>query len=165
MTSGKRSHRSQALVLGALLGSTALLAACSGSTSSNASPSMTAEATTAAPTTQAPTSSPGGPCNADVIAGALPNGARVVSFDCANVSGTEWAAVKVNPGPTVFFLQWNDGSWDVSTADEVCGTASAGLPEKLLAYCGSGQSSEGSYDSEGDDGMGGQTEDSSASPS
>lgn len=164
MNPGKRT---QIALLGVLLGTVGTLSACSGSTTSSASPSMT-EATTAAPTTAAPTSSPGGgPCNGEVIAAALPSGSKVLAFDCANVSGTEWAAVKVNPGPTVFFLQWNDGNWDVSTADEVCGTASAGLPAKLLDYCegsagdaGSPEASESMDSAEMSEGM-----DSSVSPS
>jgi hypothetical protein len=58
-------------------------------------------------------------------------------YDCATVGDTEWAAAEVDPGNTVFFLQWNGSSWDASTADSVCGTASAGLPSSLLSYCGS----------------------------
>ena len=61
----------------------------------------------------------------------------MVRFDCETVAGTQWAAAEVEPGPTVFFLQEQNGKWDVSTSDEICGTASAGLPPKLLAYCDS----------------------------
>ena len=45
------------------------------------------------------------------------------------------AAAEVSPGNTVFFLQWNGSSWNAEDSDSVCGTASAGLPETLLAYC------------------------------
>lgn len=56
-------------------------------------------------------------------------------FECATVGDEYWAAVKVNPGPTVFFLKWGGSSWTTMTSDEVCGTASAGLPQNLLAFC------------------------------
>ena len=46
-------------------------------------------------------------------------------------------AVRLTSRGPVFFLQEQNGTWDVSTSDEVCGTASAGLPPKLLAYCAS----------------------------
>jgi hypothetical protein len=65
----------------------------------------------------------------------------MVKYNCADVSGTQWAAVEVNPGPTVFFLQASGGAWDVSTSEEVCGTASAGLPPELLDYCNAADSS------------------------
>jgi hypothetical protein len=56
-------------------------------------------------------------------------------FECARVDGTEWAAARVNPGPTVFFLQWDGTKWNAQDSDSVCGTASAGLPQSLLSYC------------------------------
>ena len=56
-------------------------------------------------------------------------------FTCADVAGTPWAAARVEPGTTVFFLQWTGTSWNAEDSDSVCGTASAGLPPKLLAYC------------------------------
>lgn len=109
------------------------LGACSsGSSTGGAS---TPAATSAAPTTAAPTQAGG--CTAESILAVLPEGATIVRFDCESVSGTEWAAAEVEPGPTVFFLQQRSGTWDVSTSDEICGTASAGLPPKLLDYCSS----------------------------
>jgi co-chaperonin GroES (HSP10) len=74
-------------------------------------------------------------CSSDAILAALPGGATMRRFDCAKVGDTEWAAAQVNPGDTVFFLQWNGRAWDAEDSDSVCGTASAGLPAKLLAYC------------------------------
>jgi len=56
-------------------------------------------------------------------------------FTCAEAGSEYWAAAEVKPGPTVFFLKWSGSTWDVMTSDEVCGTASAGLPDKLLDYC------------------------------
>ena len=66
---------------------------------------------------------------------AIPNGAKIVSFNCGSTGGGEIAAVKFNPGPTVLFLETKNGKWAVINADRVCGTASAGLPPKVLAYC------------------------------
>ncbi len=51
-------------------------------------------------------------------------------FTCADVSGKLWAAARVNPGDTVFFLQWNGTKWNAEDSDSVCGTASAGLPSR-----------------------------------
>jgi len=59
----------------------------------------------------------------------------MVKYDCAEVGDELWAATEVKPGPTVFFLKANNDKWDVMTEDEVCGTASAGLPESILDYC------------------------------
>ena len=84
--------------------------------------------------TTSPTSS-GVSCTASSILGALPSGATMVRYHCANVAGTQWAAARVNPGPTTYFLKSSGSSWNVITKDQVCGTASSGLPESLLAYC------------------------------
>ena len=56
-------------------------------------------------------------------------------FECAIVSPSMWAAARVKPGPTVYFLQTTSGAWKVSKADEVCGKPSAGLPKEILAFC------------------------------
>jgi hypothetical protein len=74
-------------------------------------------------------------CSAATILAALPTGATMEQYDCARAGDTEWAAARVEPGNTVFFLQRKAGAWDAMTGDDVCGTASAGLPEDLLAYC------------------------------
>lgn len=104
------------------------VAGCSSSSDTTPTESPTATATTAPVTAE---------CTTDSILAALPDGSTMVKFDCADVGGTQWAAAKVDPGPTVFFLQEKNSTWDVSMSDEVCGTASAGLPEKLLKYCSS----------------------------
>ncbi len=145
---GRRT--TQAIVLLAGFSITAL-AGCSGSSSnSDATPTETAASPVSTPTVtptetaMSPTSSPtetDSLCSEQGILAVLPEGSEMVKYNCADVSGTQWAAVEVNPGPTVFFLQASGGSWDVSTSDEVCGTASAGLPPELLDYCNAAESS------------------------
>jgi hypothetical protein len=39
-----------------------------------------------------------------------------------------WAAARVKPGPTVYFLQSTSGAWKVSAADKVCGAPPRGPP-------------------------------------
>lgn len=74
-------------------------------------------------------------CTSTGILAALPGGAEMKRYDCAQVGDTEWAAARVDPGNTVFFLKSNGNAWQAMTADSVCGTASAGLPRSLLSYC------------------------------
>lgn len=112
------------------------------------SPSPSVDTPIASPTTS-PTSSATGSgttpnCSSEAIVSALPGGATIEKFDCATVDGTEWAAARVSPGPTVFFLQWDGTKWNAQDSDSVCGTASAGLPEVLLAYCEGASSSSAS---------------------
>ena len=64
-----------------------------------------------------------------------PAGATMQEFTCADVSGKLWAAARVSPGDTVFFLRWNGTKWNAEDSQSVCGTASAGLPQSLLSYC------------------------------
>ena len=142
-----RSTHAVALVAGL---SIAALAGCSSSSSTSEStptPTQTAASPVASPapteTETTPTASPttGDLCTEEAILAAIPEGSEMVKFNCADVSGTQWAAVEVQPGPTVFFLQASGDTWDVSTSDEVCGTASAGLPPELLDYCSAVESS------------------------
>ena len=137
-----RTQRSMPAVILIAGLSVAALAGCSDSSSSSeASPTQTTASPVTSPTptetTASPTTSPtsGSLCSEEAIMAAIPEGSEMVKYNCANVAGTEWAAVEVQPGPTVFFLQANGDTWDVSTSDEVCGTASAGLPPELLDYC------------------------------
>jgi hypothetical protein len=46
-----------------------------------------------------------------------------------------WAAARVNPGPTVFFLQTTSDAWKVSTAKQICVTPPVGLPKEIQAFC------------------------------
>jgi hypothetical protein len=80
-------------------------------------------------------------CSSHAILSALPGGATMQEFTCAKVGDTEWAAARVSPGNTVFFLQWNGSEWNAEDSDSVCGTASAGLPQSLLSYCEAAPSS------------------------
>jgi co-chaperonin GroES (HSP10) len=87
----------------------------------------------------APSSSPTRPvteaCTSEAILAALPAGATMEEFTCADVAGKLWAAARVSPGDTVFFLQWNGTKWNAQDSGSICGTASAGLPQSLLSYC------------------------------
>ena len=74
-------------------------------------------------------------CTSEAILAALPPGATMQEFTCADVSGKLWAAARVSPGDTVFFLQWNGTQWNAEDSQSICGTASAGLPQSLLSYC------------------------------
>ena len=74
-------------------------------------------------------------CTSEAILAALPAGATMQEFTCANVSGELWAAARVSPGDTVFFLRWNGTRWNAEDSQSICGTASAGLPQSLLSYC------------------------------
>ena len=80
----------------------------------------------------APSSSPTRPvteaCTSEAILAALPAGATMDEFTCADVGGKLWAAARVSPGDTVFFLQWNGTKWNAQDSQSICGTASAGLP-------------------------------------
>lgn len=97
----------------------------------------TATASPTATPTASPTST-GGACTAAALQASLPSGAKLQSFTCANVGGTRWAAGQYMTGPEVanFFAKSEGGSWTSVSADEICGTASAGLPQKILDYCG-----------------------------
>jgi hypothetical protein len=74
-------------------------------------------------------------CTSEAILAALPAGATTQEFTCADVGGKLWAAARVSPGDTVFFLQWNGTKWNAQDSQSICGTASAGLPRSLLSYC------------------------------
>jgi len=91
---------------------------------------------TATPT---PTQSPSGAsCTATALSTALKSGEKLLSFICTDVSGQRWAAGSQSAGPDVanFFAKANGSTWVLVPNDEVCGTASAGLPEDILKFCG-----------------------------
>lgn len=118
------------------MGATAMVAAlgaCSSNSnsSSSASPTPTETKTTSS---ASPTSS-GATCTSESIQGAIPSTAKIQSFHCGSTGGGEIAAVRYTPGPTVLFLETKNGKWAVINPDQVCGTASAGLPPAVLAYC------------------------------
>ena len=133
------SHRTRSrrvatgLVIVPVLGVALALTACGSPTSPGGTPD--------GPTTSSGGSGTKPDCSSDAILSALPGGATMQKFDCAKVGDTEWAAALTNPGNTVFFLRWNGNTWEPDDSDSVCGTASAGLPDKLLTYCEAGPSS------------------------
>ena len=119
------------LVLGLVLA----FSAC-GSSSSNSS-----DTPSSSPTTSSTGSNTKAECSSQAILSALPGGATMQEFTCAKVGDTEWAAARVSPGDTVFFLQWNGTEWNAEDSQSICGTASAGLPQSLLSYCKAAPSS------------------------
>ena len=118
-----------------VLGLVLAFSAC-GSSSSNSN-----DTPSSIPTTSSTGSKTKAECSSQAILSALPGGATMQEFTCAKVGDTEWAAARVSPGDTVFFLQWNGTEWNAEDSESVCGTASAGLPQSLLSYCKAGPSS------------------------
>jgi hypothetical protein len=118
-----------------ILGLVLAFSAC-GSSSSNSSDTPISN-----PTTSSTGSKTKSDCSSQAILSALPGGATMQEFTCAKVGDTEWAAARVSPGDTVFFLQWNGTVWNAEDSQSICGTASAGLPQSLLSYCKAGPSS------------------------
>jgi co-chaperonin GroES (HSP10) len=123
------------LTVVSVLGLVLAFSACGSSLSnSNDTPSSS-------PTTSSKVSNFKADCSSHAILSALPGGATMQEFTCAKVGDTEWAAARVNPGDTVFFLQWDGTRWKAEDSQSICGTASAGLPQSLLSYCKAGPSS------------------------
>jgi co-chaperonin GroES (HSP10) len=118
-----------------VLGLVLAFSAC-GSPSSSSS-----DTPSSSPTTSSTGSKTKADCSSQAILSALPGGATMQEFTCAKVGDTEWAAARVSPGDTVFFLQWNGTKWNAEDSQSICGTASAGLPQSLLSYCKAGPSS------------------------
>ncbi len=118
-----------------VLGLVLAFSAC-GSSSSNSSDTPRSSHTTSSKDSKTKAD-----CSSHAILSALPGGATMQEFTCAKVDDTEWAAARVSPGDTVFFLRWNGTKWNAEDSDSVCGTASAGLPQSLLSYCKAGPSS------------------------
>ena len=118
-----------------VLGLVLAFSAC-GSSSSNSS-----DTPGSSPTTSSQASRTKAECSSKAILSALPGGATMQEFTCAKVGDTEWAAARVSPGDTVFFLRWNGTKWNAEDSQSICGTASAGLPQSLLSYCKAAPSS------------------------
>ncbi|MFN8125313.1 MAG: peptidoglycan-binding domain-containing protein [Candidatus Nanopelagicales bacterium] len=93
---------------------------------------------TASPTSTPSPTSTTAPCTATALAASLPSDAQLQSFVCVNVAAERWAAGQYMSGPSVqnFFAKADGSTWKSVSKDQVCGTASAGLPPKLLDYCG-----------------------------
>ena len=86
------------LALVPVLGLVLAFSAC-GSSSSNSSDTPSSSAMT-----RAKGSNTKADCSSQAILSALPGGATMQEFTCAKVGDTEWAAARVSPGDTVFFL-------------------------------------------------------------
>ena len=121
------------LAVVSVLGLVLTFSAC-GSSSSSDTPSSS-------PTTSSQATNTKAECSSQAILSALPGGATMQEFTCAKVGDAEWAAARVSPGDTVFFLQWNGTKWNAEDSQSICGTASAGLPQSLLSYCKAAPSS------------------------
>ena len=119
------------------------LAACSSGSSGGSSATPTSAAPTSASASASPTSaSPaasGAPCTAEALQATVPQGSEVTDFVCESIPDQQWAAgTATAPGGEVPFFAKADApatEWTTVPAEEICGTASAGLPEKILGYC------------------------------
>jgi hypothetical protein len=120
----------------AVLGLVLALSACGSSPSTSSADTPSSSTTTSSEGSHIKSD-----CSSQAILSALPGGATMQEFSCAKVGDTEWAAARVSPGDTVFFLQWNGTKWNAVDSQSICGTASAGLPQSLLSYCKAGPSS------------------------
>lgn len=128
-------YKTGVLAAGAIL-AVGALGACSSSSSDNASPS-------ASPTTSSPspteTNQVGATCDENSLQSVVPQGANIDRFACGGDGDGQVAAVKYSPGTNVVFAKTTGvgGNWEIVNKDTICGTASAGLPAKLLAFCNS----------------------------
>jgi hypothetical protein len=109
--------------------------------SSTAAPQSSPATSSAAPTSATPTSAApsGAPCTEEALQSVVPEGSTVESFVCDSVTDQQWAAGKASApgGSAVFFAKADAPSttWEAVQPEEICGTASAGLPPKILAFC------------------------------
>lgn len=76
-------------------------------------------------------------CTAKNLLHSLEEGSHVKKYTCAYAGTEKWAAVLLKEGPTLYFEKYmpKGKHWNVYLADEICGTASAGLPGAILDYC------------------------------
>ena len=124
-----------------VLGLVLAFSACASSSSNSSDTSGDRRTSSTDSKTGSADPKPKAECSSQAILSALPGGAAMEEFSCAKVGDTEWAAARVSPGDTVFFLKWNGTKWDAEDSQSICGTASAGLPQSLLSYCKAGPSS------------------------
>jgi hypothetical protein len=116
---------------------TLVMAGCSSSSDTAASASPTVTPNTAS-ASASPTNTGGGggaECTSASLGAAIPEGAKVMKFDCSSTGDGQVAAVEYGPGTSVLFLETKGGKWEVISSDSICGAASAGLSPKVLAYC------------------------------
>lgn len=134
--------RVRALSVPAVLAAGVLaLAACSSGSSGGSSATPTSAAPTSAsasPTSASPAAS-GAPCTAEALQAVVPQGSEITDFVCESIPDQQWAAgTATAPGGEAPFFAKADApatEWTTVPAEEICGTASAGLPEKILDYC------------------------------
>lgn len=85
------------------------------------------------------TSSPviGATCTKASLQTVTPDGAQINAFKCGSTGDGQVAAVEYGPGVNVVFAQTTGigGPWEIINKNKVCGTASAGLPPAVLAFC------------------------------
>lgn len=128
-----------AAVMGVAAFATAGMAACSSSStpSNSASPTTSSASPTPSPTTSSPEPVVGATCTAQSIQSALPEGASVKAFKCGSTGDGQIAGVSYGPGNNIIFLKTTGigGPWEVVNKNTICGTASAGLPPAVLAFC------------------------------
>lgn len=127
------------------LGLAAVAGCSSSSSSSSPSPSGKSATATSSPThsasssaTHSPSASPAkATCSKQAVQAVLPKGETVSEYKCADAGVEYWAAgTATKDGKNVsFFLKSNGGKWTTVPADQICGTASAGLPPEILGYC------------------------------
>lgn len=120
------------------------LAACSGSqnNSSSASPTTTSSPTNTGSPTHSPShtgSSPyvGATCTKESLSSVIPSSATITTFHCGSTGDGEIAGIVYGPGTNVQFAKTTGigGPWQPVNKDTICGTASAGLPDAILALC------------------------------
>lgn len=114
------------------------LAACSGSSSDNASASASATTASASPTQSPSETHPvGATCDESSLSSVVPSGATINTFKCGSTGDGQIAAVEYGPGTNIIFAKATGvgGSWEIINKNEICGTASAGLPASVLAFC------------------------------
>lgn len=112
------------------------LAACSGSSDSSQSASPTATETSAS-ASSTETHEVGATCDKGSLQTVVPQGANINVFKCGSTGDGQIAAVQYGPGVNVVFAKTTGvgGQWQIIDKNEICGTASAGLPASVLAFC------------------------------
>lgn len=112
-------------------------AAAAGETVCTASPSASPSPS---PTQTQPAKAP---CTAAAVSQVLTGKETLRSYTCADAGDERWAAGKATEGndpmEVSFFAQAEGDQWVRVASDEVCGTASAGLPPSILDYCSDGE--------------------------
>lgn len=103
----------------------------------------TASPTTSPSPSPTQTQSVKAPCTAEAVSQVLTGKEALRSYTCADAGDERWAAGKATEGndpvEVSFFAQAEGDQWARVSSNEVCGTASAGLPPSILDYCSDGE--------------------------